>query len=67
MGVRTASKTERRFASDIPHIGNAVSDIASAQASRKNRISSSPSWPKKRNAFRASSKLREGLKGQCHD
>jgi hypothetical protein len=61
MDVRTASKAERHFASDIPDIGNAVPDLASAPASTKNRISDTPSWPKKRTAFRASSKLREGL------
>ena len=61
MGVRTASKTERHLASDIGIVGNAVPDIASAPASTKNRISNTPSWPKKRTAFLASSKLLDGL------
>jgi hypothetical protein len=38
MDARTASKTERHFASDIPDIGNPVPDIASAPASAKNRF-----------------------------
>ena len=61
MDVRTASKTERHFISDIATTGNAVADIASAPASTKNRISNTPSWPKKTTPFRASSKLQEGL------
>jgi hypothetical protein len=58
--VRTASKIERHFASDIPG-RQRHSYFASAPASTKNRILNTPSWPKKRTAFRASSKVREGL------
>ena len=53
--------SERHLASDIGIVGNAVPDIASAPASTKNRISNTPSWPKKRTAFLASSKLLDGL------
>ena len=61
MDVRTVSKSDRHFASDIRDVGTAVPHFASALASTKNRISNNPSWPKKRTAFRASSRLREGL------
>jgi hypothetical protein len=43
-------------------IANAVPDIAGVPASTNNCISNTPSWPKKRTAFSASSKLREGLR-----
>ena len=67
MDVRTASKAERHFASDIPDIGNAVPDIASVPAATKNRISNTRQAEKEDRVPRFIETSGRIGKGQCHD